>query len=191
MNLNRFFLFIFLTSSSISYTQIPGSSSQIISPHLSKKYYSKVDKKINTANNQLTKKSLKYLAKFQRQERKLQQKIEKLNPPNTTNVFTNANIRYEEFSQKIKSKTTDGAKIISGGYNSYLDSLGTSLSFLEQFNGTSDKVKEPLASLNELQNKLQQSEKIKEFIAERKNQIKELLSKYTKIPGNFKKNMIS
>ena len=144
-------------------------------------------KKSAQVNDQLTKKSVKYLAKFQRQERKLQQKIEKLNPGNATNVFTDANEKYHEFSQKIKSKTADATKIISGEYNPYLDSLGTSLSFLKQFNGISDKVKEPLASLNELQNKLQQSEKIKEFIAERKNQIKELLSKYTKIPAGLKK----
>jgi len=44
------------------------------------KYYSKVDKKINFVDEQLTKKSIKYLAKFQRQEVKLQRKMQKLNP---------------------------------------------------------------------------------------------------------------
>jgi hypothetical protein len=187
MNIIRFYLFIFLTSSSLfSYSKIPDYSFKV-SPQISDKYYSKVNKKISSVNDQLTKKSLKYLAKFQRQERKLQQKIQKLNPGNATNVFTSANDKYKEFSQKIKIKTADPTKIISGEYNPYLDSLGTSLSFLKQFNGISDKVKEPLASLNQLQSKLHQSEKIKEFIAERKNQIKELLSKYTKIPGSLKK----
>jgi len=37
-------------------------------------YYSKVDKKIYGINEQLAKKSLKYLAKFQRLEQKFQQK---------------------------------------------------------------------------------------------------------------------
>ena len=148
------------------------------------KFYSKVDKKISSIDDHLTKKSVKYLAKFQRQERKLQEKLKKLNPEN---VVENANEKYNELSQKIKSKTAGASKIVSGEYNPYLDSLGTSLSFLKQFKGISAKVKEPLESFNQLQSKLQLSEKIKEFIVERKNQIKELLSKYAKLPLGLKK----
>jgi hypothetical protein len=186
MNITRYCLFILLTSSSLlSYSQISDSSLKI-SPQLPDKYYSKVDKKISSVNDQLTKKSLKYLAKFQRQEKKLQQKIEKLNPDSAANVLSNADEKYNELSQKIKSKATGAIKMQSGGYQPYLDSLGSSLSFLKQFNGISDKVKGPLESFNKLQNSLQQSEKIKEFISERKNQIQQLLSKYTKIPGSVK-----
>ena len=146
-------------------------------------YYSKVGKKINSVNDQLTKKSLKYLSKFQKQERKIQQKLQKLNPEL---IVSKADNRYNELSQKIKSKTAGATKIISGEYSPYLDSLGTSLSFLKQFNGISDKVKSPLNSFDQLQNKIQESEKIKAFIAERKNQIKEMLSKYTKLPAGLK-----
>jgi hypothetical protein len=149
-------------------------------------FYSKIDKKISSVNDQLTKKSLKYLVKFQRQERKLQQKFEKLNPGNATNVITNGDEKYKELSRKIKSKTGEASKVISGGYNPYLDSLGTSLSFLKQFNGISDKVKDPLKSFDLLQSKLQESDKIKAFIADRKNQIKELLSKYTNLPNGLR-----
>ncbi len=148
------------------------------------KYYSKVDKKISSVDEQLTKKSIKYLARFQKQEKKLQKKLQKLN---SENVIADANEKYNEFSQKLKSKTARITKIAGGEYNPYLDSLGTSLSFLKQFNGIGDKVKEPLASLNKLQDKLQQSEKIKAFIAERKNQLKDILSKYTKLPNGLKK----
>jgi hypothetical protein len=183
LNIIRFFLFIFLTSASlVSYSQVPDSTLKNF-PQLPDKYYSKVDKKISSVNDQLTKKSLKYLAKFQRQEKKIQQKLEKLNPEL---IVTNADEKYNEFTQKIKSKSAGATKIISGEYNPYLDSLGTSLSFLKQFKGISDKVKSPLNSYNLLQGNLQESEKIKAFIAERKNQIKELLSKYTKLPAGLK-----
>jgi hypothetical protein len=147
------------------------------------RYYSKVNKKISSVNDQLTKKSLKYLAKFQRQEQKLQQKLAKLHPELP---LINANEKYNELSQKIKSKTAGETKTASGEYSPYLDSLGSSLSFLKQYNGISDKVKEPFAGFTQLQSNLQQSEKIKEFLAERKNQVKELLSKYTEIPGSLK-----
>jgi len=150
---------------------------------LPSKYYSKVDKKLSSVNDQLTKKSLKYLAKFQRQERKLRESLLKLNPEIG---MSDASEKYSELSQKIKSKTDGLTKIEGGSYNSYLDSLGTTLSFLKQAGSVTDKIKGPLNSFDNLQNKLQQSEQIKEFIAERRAQIKELLSKYTHLPSGLK-----
>jgi hypothetical protein len=146
-------------------------------------YYSKVDKKLNTVNEQLTKKSLKYLAKFQRQEQKLTERLKKLNPDM---VVSDATEQYAELSQKIKNKAAGINKIVSGEYNPYLDSMGTSLSFLKQVNGISDKVKQPLASFSQLQSKLQETEKIKAFIAARKAKLKDMLSKYSKLPGSIK-----
>jgi hypothetical protein len=101
-------------------------------------------------------------------------------------ALTDATGKYNELSQQIKNKTPGINKIISGVYNPYMDSLGTSLSFLKQFNGISDKVNNPLKNFDLLQGNLQESEKIKAFIAERKNQLKELLSKYTHLPGALK-----
>ncbi len=178
-------LFIFLTSGVLVSTAQSIDSSINLSTQLPEKYYAKVDKKLSSVNEQLSKKSVKYLAKFQRQEEKLQKKLNKLNPEN---VMANANEKYKELSQKIKSKRATTDKIISGVYNANLDSLGTSLSFLKQFNGLSDKVKEPLKSFDLLQSKLQQSEKITAFIAERKQQVKEILSRYTKLPAGLKKD---
>jgi hypothetical protein len=101
-------------------------------------------------------------------------------------ALTDATGKYNELSQQIKNKTPGINKIISGVYNPYMDSLGTSLSFLKQFNGISDKVNNPLKNFDLLQGNLQESEKIKAFIAERKNQIKELLSNYTHLPAGLK-----
>lgn len=147
------------------------------------KYYTKVDKKINSVDNQLTKKSIKYLAKFQRQEAKLQRKMQKLNPEFVIDSTTE---KYQALSQKIKNSAAPLTKPAGGEYSSYLDSLGTSLSFLKQFDGISGKVERPLLSLNQLQSKLQESEKIKAFITERKSRIKEMLSNYTKLPAGLK-----
>jgi len=148
-----------------------------------REYYSKINKKLSAANDHLTKKSIKYLSKFQRQEQKLQQRLQKLHPELALN---NATDKYNEFSQKIKSKASGIAKVVGGEYNPYMDSLGTSLSFLKQFNGVSDKVNSPLKSFDLLQGNLQESEKIKAFIADRKNQIKELLSRYTHLPAGLR-----
>ena len=147
------------------------------------KYYTKVDRKINSVDEQLTKKSIKYLTKFQKQEAKLQRKMQRIDPEF---VIDSATEKYQALSQKIKNNAAPLTKIAGGEYNSYLDSLGTSLSFLKQFDGISGKVKQPLSSLNQLQSKLQESEKIKAFIAERKSQLTKMLSKYTKLPAGLK-----
>ena len=91
------------------------------------KYYAKVDKKINSVGEQLTKKSIKYLTKFQKQEAKLQQKMQKQHPEF---VIDSATEKYQTLSQKVSSFGGDLEKAAGGEYNSYLDSLGTSLSFL-------------------------------------------------------------
>ncbi len=168
-------------------------------------YYGRVDKKISSIDKQLSKKSAKYLAKFQRRDNKFRKKLRKLNPES---IIADRDEKYKEFFKKINIPSTSKGFIkirvllsnksppakneenanspITGEYNPYLDSLNTSLSFLNQFKGTSHKVESPLANLHSLKNKFQQSEKVKEFIAERKNQLKEALSKFTKIPPDLK-----
>ena len=182
-NINFYLLLILCFFATYSKAQV--SDSVILNAQqLPEKYYSKVDKKLSSINEQLSKKSVKYLTKFQKRERKIQERLQKLN---AESVVENANEKYKGFSQKIKNRSSKAEKIVGGEYSSYLDSLGTSLSFLKQFKGTSDKVKKPMVGLNNLEDKLQQSEKIKVFIAERKGEIKDLLSKYTKIPPSLKK----
>ncbi len=168
------------------------------------KYFSKVDKKISSINDRLSKKSAKYLSKFELRDSKIRKKLRKLNPDN---LIVSGDEKFDELFKKVKNPLSSrGFRRIkgllpnksppansdsinhelTGEYNPYLDSLSTSLSFLKQFNGIGDKAKEPLASFHSLQSNLQQSEKIKAFIAERRNQLKEALSKYTKIPPGLK-----
>ena len=125
---------------------------------LPNKYFAQIDKKISSVDEDLTKQTEKYLKKLQRQEDKLKQHLQKIDS-SAKAAFANANKKYTEFSQKIKSKTAIVSKLAGGQYNSYIDSLGTSLNFLKQFNGLTDKVKEPLKNLEQLQDKLHQTEK--------------------------------
>ena len=148
-------------------------------------YFLKVDNKLSSIDKQLTKKSAKYLRKFKRHESRLQQRLHKIDsaPPV---LFVSSAEKYNQLINDLKSKTEKSGKI-TGQYNAYLDSLKSSLSFLNQFEGLSNKVKRPINSLEQLQGKFAQSEKIKEYIAERKQQIKDLLSKYTKLPAGIRK----
>ena len=116
-------------------------------------YYSKVDKKLSSVSGQLTKKSIKYLEKLQKQQLKIQASIKKLNPE-SVRLFAGTKEKYTSFLEGFKSKTSKVSKLMGGEYNSYLDTLGTSLSFLKQFKELCDKVKGPLTDLDQLQCKL-------------------------------------
>jgi hypothetical protein len=182
----KFFLIIvFLLSVIFSYSQKIDTTS-INLQELPDKYFSKVDNKISSVDDKLTKQTEKYLRKLQREEDKIKKHLYKIDP-STSTAFENSKQKYNEFSRAIKSKTAIVNKITGGQYNSYIDSLGTSLSFLKQFKDVSGKVKDPLANLEKLQSKLQQTEQIKKFIAERKEQIKQLLSKFTNVPKALQK----
>ncbi len=150
------------------------------------KYYSAVQKKYAGIENKLTKKSLKYLAKFERQQQKLQARLARLHPETTNGLLSTEDQKYKNLTEQLKSKAAPVSKVISGLYNANLDSVSTSLSFLKQFNGISSKAGQPLQTLNELQGKLQQTDKVKEYIEQQKSQIKELLSKYTNLPAGLK-----
>ena len=186
MNLKKFLLFTVCFLSALICNSQSFDSSLKKLDEFPDKYFSIVDKKISFIDDKLTKQTEKYLQKLQRQEARIKRRLARIDS-SAAATFDNAKQKYAEFSQDIKSKTDGVSKLTGGQYNSYLDSLGTSLSFLKQFKGVTDKVKDPLKNLQQLQGKLQQTENIKKYIAERKVQIKQMLSKYTNLPKGLQK----
>jgi hypothetical protein len=83
-------------------------------------------------------------------------------------------------------------KRLSGTYMPMVDSVKTSLAFLGQNSSllsqskeVQDKLKGSFSEVNQLQGKLQQADQVKAFIQQRKQQIKESLSKYTNLPSGI------
>ncbi|WP_315816576.1 hypothetical protein [Paraflavitalea speifideaquila] len=106
-------------------------------------------------------------------------------------LFDGSAEKYAQLQQQLKNPTAIVGR--SGGqYMPYVDSLKTSLSFLQQTNGLlnseeAKKVTGSLQQVQQLQGKLQQSEQVKAFIRERKEQIKATLSRYTTLPQGLTK----
>ena len=111
--------------------------------NLPDKYFSKVDSKISSVDDKVVKQTAKYLKKLQKEESKIKNKLSKVDSVAAKQIG-NGEEKFKAFSDKIKNKTAVISKVAGGQYSSYLDSLGTSLSFLKQFNNLSDKVKETL-----------------------------------------------
>lgn len=124
------------------------------------------------------KKTEKALRQFQKQEAKLRSKLAKINSIAAKNVFAVADNKYKELAQKLKDNKLRQ-------YIPQIDSLSTSLKFLEanpqfisQAKEVKEKLKEALSKMEALKSQLQKAEDIKQFLKERKQYLKEQLSKF-------------
>jgi hypothetical protein len=142
-------------------------------------YLESVSKKANTLQQNLDKKSQKVLDRMQKQEAKLQKKLAKIDSIAANNVFKNASDRYKQLQNKL-----NGSQSLSQ-YIPRLDTLSSSLKFLQQNPGWIDNVKdakekldEASTKLKELQTKLQSAENIKQFLKERREYLKQQLEKF-------------
>ncbi|MGN6530592.1 MAG: hypothetical protein ACTHK0_02405 [Ginsengibacter sp.] len=183
-NFKSVILLLLLVISANSYGQMPDSLAARL-PRVPDKFYAKVEKKYSCIEESLSRKSVKYLKKLQKQENSL---TKKLHGFDSATIALNNDVN-EEYNHFINSLTGKGKKISdvkAGQYNAYMDSLSTSLSFLKKFD-PSGKAGKPMAALDNLKDKLNQSEKVNEFIGERRQQLQQLLSGYTKVPASLKK----
>lgn len=125
---------------------------------------------------------------MQRQEKRIQRKATKSDSASISGI--NVDSTYSAFSKELSAtdsqlSTTKG-KVNLNQYNPFIDTLSSSLAFLQKYKDLKDKIKLPTNALDKLKSQLNQTEKVKEFIAQRKEQIKEALSKFTKIPPSLK-----
>jgi hypothetical protein len=141
------------------------------------KYFEKVSGRARSIEQNLDKKSVKALKQFQKQEKKIQEKLAKLDPAKAQQVFSDANLQYEQLQNKLTKVNSLRQYIPS------LDSLGTSIKFLQQnpqflSNGkqAGDKLKNASSKLNGLQDRFQKAEEIKKFLKERRQYLKDQLS---------------
>jgi hypothetical protein len=107
-------------------------------------------------------------------------------------LFANSEEQYANLTAKLKNAApVDGRA--TGQYMPYVDSLKTSLAFLQKNSDllSSDEAKKvtgSLAQVQQVQGRLQQADQVKEFIRQRKEQIKQTLSQYTNLPRSITKS---
>jgi hypothetical protein len=192
--------FLLLTSQHSDKTKGPSgnndSTVNAIIQKLSSNFPKKISKKTEQLNKQIDKKSEKVLKQMQKQEDRLRRKLAKIDSAAAHNFFTNAENRYNQYLERLNQKEEKISSGLSGEYLPYLDSLKGSISFLQQKASVAslkklapESVIKAANQVNQLENKLKQAEDIKEFIRERKSQIKNLLSRYTKLPAGISRNL--
>lgn len=133
-----------------------------------------IGKKASSIGEKLIAKSSKTLNRLQKQEEKLYRKMLKSKDSLIAKAaLADIKTKYGGMREKLKSPAIVNA---SGQYISKLDSLTTTLKFLDQ-NGVGGKVKDALQKTTALQDKFKQAEEIQKFIKARKQQLKEQLEK--------------
>jgi predicted PurR-regulated permease PerM len=154
--------------------------------------FNRTSGKISSLQKQLDKQTDKYVQKLMRREARLKKKLSRLDSNSTKVLYSGSpDQEYAGLLRKMKSDTsvTAGIRPLSGDYYAYADSLQGSLSFLnknpELLSGsgtTPAQVQSTLNQLKVLQSKMQDADALKQYIQQRKEQLKQYLSRYTSLP---------
>ncbi|HEX7903415.1 MAG TPA: hypothetical protein VF487_06025 [Chitinophagaceae bacterium] len=147
---------------------------QTISPQ----YCKEVSFKAKGIQEKLDKKSERALRQLQKREAMMKKKLMKLDSLTGSKIFSDADRQYRELEQRMQ-------KVSTGQYIAKIDTLVTSLKFLEQnpqllsqVKEVKEKVKDALDKVNGLKDQFQKAEEIKKFLNERKRYLNEQLSKF-------------
>jgi myosin heavy subunit len=152
------------------------------------KYLFQVEHKSHHIEEQVNKRTGKALARFVKQEKKMQAKLWKVDSVAAKNIFTRSIDKLNSLKSGLKNKVPGNLPL---GGNADLDTLQNSLKFLEgakdMLGSSKDKLSSATKSVQDLQGKLQQAEEVKAYIREHKQQLKEQLSQYTGFSKDLQK----
>jgi len=165
------FLFIALRTSA--------QDTLIISDKLSTKYLGAISKKANELENKLDRKSQSALTNFKKHELKLLQKVKRIDSLAAKNIFSNTTERHKQLEEKLRSSNS------LSQYIPRLDTISTSLKFLQQnaecvkhVKDAKEKLADASKKLSDFKDKLKNAEDIKQFLRERRQYLKEQLEKF-------------
>jgi hypothetical protein len=145
---------------------------------VSTKYLESVASKAGSLEDKLDRKTEKMLARLQKQEAKMKKKLMKIDSSAAANVFGNADAKYKELQARLNGT-------LKGPYVPKLDSLATSINFLQnnpqllkQAKEAKQKLDDALAKVKGLKDQLNKAEELKKFLKEIKQFLKEQLNKF-------------
>jgi hypothetical protein len=148
-----------------------------LSPKALSKYLSASSQKANDIQKGLDRKTTKTLERMQKFELQMQKKLSRIDSTKAVAIFGKVKEKYQGLDQKIKT---------AGSFNQYipsLDTLATSLKFIDQNKSLLNNIKEykeklntSLSNVKGLQEQFQKTEEIRKFLKERKELIRQQLS---------------
>lgn len=144
------------------------------------RFLTSLRKKTEKAEAKLDKKTEQYLQKFEKQEARLQKAIAKKDSLLAIKLFSESEVKFEKLRNDLNIKNSSITKLTS--YFPHLDTLKTSLKFLEQYENLVKQTKDmrtqlqgSVSNIKSIETKLQQTELIKQYIKQRRQELNEKL----------------
>lgn len=157
----------------ISFSQASDNAKPVFFPE---NFLNEISTKASRLEAKLDAHEERSLKKLEREEKRLKKKLAKLDSVAANEVFGNAEDKYNQLQQTLQNPGK------SAQYIPYLDTLKTSLKFIDQnpaFISTSkDKLRSIMGKVEGLETKLQRAEEIRKFLRERRQYLKEQLTKF-------------
>jgi hypothetical protein len=148
------------------------------------KYLQAIEQKVDLYSSRITGKTVKTLARLSRWEKRIQVMLEKVSPEASASLFGPGNLTFSSALEKLK----EGRRVVPGyraRYNEYRDQLNTSLQYLRQqerkAGAVKNKVNTAVRKMQDLEDDVEDSEALLQFIRERKQQLFAVATKY---PGS-------
>jgi hypothetical protein len=131
---------------------------------VSAQYLQAIASKAGSLEQKLDRKTEKMLARLQKQEGKMKKNLRKIDSSAAANVFGNADAMYKELEAKLNGT-------LKGPYVPKLDSLTSSINFLQnnpqllsQVKETREKLNGALSKVKGLKDQLNKAEELKKFL---------------------------
>lgn len=173
----------------LSFSQNDSSTVGRVIP-IPSRLFSRIQAKTADLDRRLTRQTEVYLEKMANREQKLQKKLSKIDPAAAEELFANSKAGYAALQRKIRSDTGTLVSAVKGNYNPYVDSLRVSMDFLSKnpsLFGDASALQTSIGRLRQLQAKMQDAGQAQNFVRQRDEQIKQLLSRYTSLPSGIQK----
>ena len=160
--------------------------------HLQEQYASNVNKKVSSFNEQVDSYTQKTLKNVIGQEKKMQNKVAKIDSVKARVLFKYSIDSLKKFETKIKSKVSRVTKLLGGRYFPYLDTLKQSLSFMNKAQASLDnaaadqnKLKASLSSVDAMEAKMATVDQINEYLKQRQAVLATQLTSFPGLSGNI------
>jgi hypothetical protein len=141
----------------------------------------KLSRSYSTLSVQLQQQSLQVLDRVQKQEGKMQQKLQSHDSLASQNLFTGITQRYAQLQAQLSSPVDGTVKNPIQQYLPTLDSLQTAIRFLQQPGLATSNLKQLQGlslQLTAVAARLQQANEVKAFIQSRRDQLQVVLNQY-------------
>jgi hypothetical protein len=153
------------------------------------KLFSKAQNKASNLQKQLDKQTEKYLNDLSKKEAKLKKKLYKQDSAKALALYaSDPEQKYASFIQKLRNDSSTVVRSMGPEYLPYADSLHGALSFLSKNPqllsnpALSGRAGAALQQVGQLESKLQIADQIKQYIQQRRDQIKQCLSGEATMP---------